>query len=131
MKRASKLAQAVIREGRALNSTALGRVPLAPFQFGELDATFAQPLPGSLHVALASPGIPTLRPADLPRCPCKQLLLRRARRQPPATHQRGHRRVQLADRQLRIFPPGVPRAPAPGTGNSPPRESSGASAPGN
>src|SRR5262245_58181694 len=57
-------------------STALTSLPPAASQLGELDGQFVQPLPGTLFVALASGGVATLRPRDLPSRLRQQFLFR-------------------------------------------------------
>ncbi len=99
------------------NTTALSRVPTTPWQYGEFDAQFVQPPPCPLRVAPSRQRVPALRPLNLPAGPFQQLP-RRTRAQPPERDQRGDRRVDLALRQLRVFPPRIPAAPATGTGNS-------------
>src|SRR5512135_2290982 len=97
--------------GHLLNTTALSRVPTTPWQYGEFDAQFVQPPPCPLRVAPSRQRVPALRPLNLPAGPFQQLP-RRTRAQPPERDQRGDRRVDLALRQLRVFPPRIPAAPA-------------------
>src|SRR3954453_2128126 len=115
---------------RALvSSTALSRIPAAAFELGQVDAQLFELLDGRLGMALPRLGVSPLCVPDLALRPLQPPfdLLRVG--DPPRSHHGRCRRVQLADRQLRIFFSPMPAACEPGTSSSPPRRSGGASAP--
>src|SRR5947209_5405262 len=100
-----------------LSITALSCIPSASWQLGELDARLAQPSPCPLGVALPRRGVSSLGSLELRGSPLQQHL-RRAQVPPPERDQCRDRRVHLALRQPRIFPPRTPAASATGTGSS-------------
>src|SRR5208337_3248074 len=114
---------------RLLNSTALSLVPLTTFYLCQIDAQSFQLL--QCRLGMAFPGL-VIAPLCVPDLGCRpgQLLLNLLGfGDPPGSHQGRHRRVELADRQLRIFFPPIAAALAPGTGSLPPTGLDGVSAP--
>src|SRR5271166_2028634 len=114
---------------RLPNSTALSLVPLTTFYLCQIDAQSFQLL--QCRLGMAFPGL-VIAPLCVPDLGCRlgQLLLNFLRfGDPPGSHQGRHRRVELADRQLRIFFPPIAAALAPGTGSLPPTGLDGVSAP--
>jgi hypothetical protein len=99
------------------NTTALSLAPFAAAQSSELDAQIAEPSPCPLDVAFPRRAVPALRSCDLGRGTLQQRSWR-AQVQPPERDLGRDRRVDLALRQLRIFPPRIPFASATGTDNS-------------
>ncbi len=112
-----------------INTTALSRSPTAARYPGELDPDRVQTSSLALGVALSRHGVAMLGTLELLRRSLQQLP-RRTQVQPPERDQRRHRRVHLAFRQLRVFPPQIPVALARGTGHSHSSGPGGVSTPG-